>query len=166
MNDEQKDHWKVLIELEQKSQEAYDTAILALAGGALGVTFTFVKDVLGNEPISVQLLNYAWLCWGASVSAILASHLFSCFAIRKARQQLCDGKNGRLGGFWGWITLILNIASGALFIIGVVIMSDFAVQNIESKFNNPIITHTAKPKKEHANTEAPKRRHKPKENQE
>ena len=40
---------KDLIALEQRAQEAYDTTLLTLSGGALGVSFAFVKDFLGTQ---------------------------------------------------------------------------------------------------------------------
>jgi hypothetical protein len=128
-------HWDVLIQLEQKSQEAYDTAILTLSGGALGVTFTFITDLLGDKPpIDIYLLTSAWIAWAGSICAILSSHLFSCFAIRKARYEFGQGKQAELGGAITTTTSILNVIAGVSFVIGVVFMTFFAVNNLSAKY--------------------------------
>src|SRR5262245_25066253 len=77
------DHYRThLIESWQKSQVAYDKAVLALSAGALGVTINFVKDIIGGPPIAMWLLVLAWIAWAVSCAAILYSH-FSSVAAHK-----------------------------------------------------------------------------------
>jgi hypothetical protein len=47
---------KHLVDSCQKSQEAYDKAVLALSAGALGVTINFVKDIIGGHPVAMWFL--------------------------------------------------------------------------------------------------------------
>ena len=53
-----------LVVAEQKSQENFDKTVLTLSGGALGISFAFLKDIVGPQPIilSVFLLT-AWFAW-------------------------------------------------------------------------------------------------------
>jgi hypothetical protein len=55
---------KFLQDAEQKCQDNYYKMVLALSGGALGVSFAFVKDIV---PIARALfkccLFCAWICW-------------------------------------------------------------------------------------------------------
>ncbi|WP_134984071.1 hypothetical protein [Xanthomonas axonopodis] len=46
-----------LVVAEQKAQEDYDKTVLTLSGGALGISFAFVKDIVGQNPIQ----NSSWL---------------------------------------------------------------------------------------------------------
>lgn len=63
---------------EQKAQEDYDRTLLALSGGALGISFAFVKDIVGGKPIQdIYYLLFAWIAWGVSVSFVLLSFYLS-----------------------------------------------------------------------------------------
>ena len=58
------DYRKWLVSAEQKSQEDFDKTILSLSGGALGISFVFLKDVIGPLPIlQPGFLLAAWLAW-------------------------------------------------------------------------------------------------------
>ena len=40
-----------LVSAAQKAQEDFDKTLLALSGGALGVSFAFVKDIVGDGSV-------------------------------------------------------------------------------------------------------------------
>ncbi len=64
------DYRHQLVILEQQSQTNFDKTLLTLAGGALGVSFAFVKDFLGGRPPTLAvLLLVAWLCWVLSLAS-------------------------------------------------------------------------------------------------
>lgn len=123
------------VSAEQKAQEDYDKAVLSLSGGALGISFAFVKDVVGPGAIqhSVVLLS-AWAAWGASVVVTLASYWFSQRALRAAITQV-DNKTihtQTAGRSWAPITSWLNALGGILFVVGVAAMVWFVYLNLGS----------------------------------
>jgi hypothetical protein len=82
---------QALLPAEQKAQEDCDKTVVSLSGGALGVSFAFVKDLLADRaPACLWLLEVAWLAWGLSVTAILVSYFTSRFALRRAIHQVDD----------------------------------------------------------------------------
>jgi len=123
----------LLISSEQKSQEHYDRAVLTLSGGALGVSFAFVRDIVGPQCIaSPSLLVAAWACWGLSVSSALFSFFFSRMALRRAIRQLDSGAiyQQRPGGLPDVLTAILNASGGLLFLTGLVLIAVFTWYNV------------------------------------
>ncbi len=122
-----------LLTAEQKAQENFDKTILALSGGALGITFAFIKDIVGDKPIvNSNLILFAWLSWGISISSVLLSYYFSQMALRKAIKQVDDGEiyKSHPGGSFDLVTGIVNALSGIFFLVGVVLAAIFAQSNI------------------------------------
>jgi hypothetical protein len=122
----------LLDDLERKSQEAYDKAILTLSGGALGVTISFVKDVVCDRPQDSHLLLTSWSIWGLSLLCILFSHFFSQHALRKTIKQLDAGTLGHEppGGWFDRLTVGLNTAAGLFFLVGTFVFVFFAYNNM------------------------------------
>ncbi len=121
-------------------QREYDKAVMALSGGAFGVSLAFLKDVLGEKELNcTQALLAAWICWGASVTATLFSYYTSTVALRRAVKQTDDREVylKLLGGPFNLITKTLNVLGGVLFLAGVLSIVFFVSQNIS--------THAAKP---------------------
>src|SRR6267143_7249685 len=91
-----------LVELAEKSQTAFDRTVIALSGGALGVSFAFVKDFLATQtPRCTGLLMGAWGSWITSLVIILWSYYFSALSMQKGVSQLDAGTIGteRPGGW-------------------------------------------------------------------
>jgi hypothetical protein len=83
---------KHCVSAEQKAQDDYDKAVLTLSGGALAISFAFLKDLVGSGPLAqTQLLLWAWLLWSGSIVATLASFWFSQSALRTAIAQVDAG---------------------------------------------------------------------------
>lgn len=119
--------------LEQQMQSEYDKAVLALSGGALGISMTFLKEVVAKQGIlGGNYLLGAWICWGLSVTCTLFSFYSATHALRHAVKQTDD----RLiyielaGGKYDWITKILNFSAGLLFMLGVVSIVWFVKLNL------------------------------------
>lgn len=122
-----------LLTTENEMQASYDKAVMTLSGGALGVSFAFTKDFVDpNLMVMSWALILAWVSWGMSVSAILASFFTSTRAMRSAVLQtdlqliystLAKSK-------WSTATNILNITGGVLFLIGVLSLSYFVCYNL------------------------------------
>lgn len=121
-----------LIGARQKAQEDYDKAVLSLSGGALGISFIFVKDFIGQNPIvSPHLLMYAWISWGVSSLAILVSFYMSHLSLDTAIQQIDKGEyRYRPGGVAVFFTNLFNAAGGVLFCTGVGLIASFAYFNM------------------------------------
>jgi hypothetical protein len=122
------DYRKHLVDTRQKSQDAYDKTVLALSAGALGVTINFVKKIVGSHPASTRLLLLAWICWGVSCATVLYSHFSSVAAHKEAIAALDEDREPNIAS--NKLTKILNIGSGALFLLGLLLFCLFAYSNL------------------------------------
>jgi hypothetical protein len=127
---------KLLVSAEKDSQEQFDKTVLSLSGGALGISFIFLKDVIGSSPVlGPALLMGAWIAWGLSSMVVLASFYLSHLALRRAIMQVDRGTIGeqRAGGGFAIATAILNATGAILFFIGVVLIVAFANANLSTR---------------------------------
>ena len=133
MNDQTDEYRKTLIETEQKIGEGYDKTLIALSGGALGVTIMFIKDIVGKSEIQRgELALYAWSAWAVSLSSLLVAFYFGTCSYRYAIKKWDDGKLDQKnpGGIFAAITNILNVVGGVSFIVGVIFFVRFAYLNL------------------------------------
>lgn len=122
----------------EKEAHAYDKAVMTLSGGALAVSFAFVKDIIGGtpDPITMPELFCAWIFLSTSMLSCLGSMLTSQFALYRAIVQVdrprADpaSKKEPPGGGFGIATWILNISAGCFFGVGVIFLVTFAAQNL------------------------------------
>jgi hypothetical protein len=124
-----------LIAADQKASEAYDKTVITLSGGALGLSIAFLKDIIGQlTRVSIRRLEWSWMCLSLSLLLILASMLFSQWALRKAITQIYDGTvgNGTSGGAFSILTGVLNVISGLSCVAGIVLLAWFSLANIEN----------------------------------
>jgi hypothetical protein len=124
-----------LIAADQKASEAYDKTVMTLSGGALGLSITFLKDIIRQSTrVSIQRLEWSWMCLSLSVLLILVSMLFSQWALRKAITQVDDGTvgDGRVGGGFSILTGVLNVISGLSCVAGIVLLAWFSLANIKN----------------------------------
>lgn len=130
------DYRQWLVVAEQKAQEDYDKTVLTLSGGALGISFAFVQDIVGEGPIQhSSWLVAAWIFWALSTSAMLGSFFVSRLALRKAILQCDDGSIfcKPPGGFYTYLTRWLNGSGALLFLLGVCFMAAFVKTNITQR---------------------------------
>ena len=133
MDEDLKQYRLQLIAADQKAQEDFDKTVLTLSGGALGISFAFVKDIVGNKPLThPEWLLFAWIAWGISVTCVLASFYFSQQALRWAIKQVDQNRihSQTPGSFWSLITSVLNVFGGVLFLVGVLLIVMFAGVNL------------------------------------
>jgi len=133
MDNDLKSYREHLIQAQQKSIEAYDKSLLSLSGGGLGVSIAFIKDIVGPAPIEKTcLLIVAWAFWIGTMSLTLASFYVSHLALQKTIRQVDEGKihAERPGGTWTTVTIVLNIISGVLFLLGLLFIVIFASNNM------------------------------------
>jgi hypothetical protein len=123
-----------LVEARQKAFEDFDKTVLALSGGALGVSFAFVKDLVGPGPLSCKsCLLTAWICWGTSVVTVLISYFSSQLALDRSIAEVDAGSRPRRpGGVFWWLTTILNALGGLLFLLGLILLIVFVSHNLEA----------------------------------
>lgn len=136
--DDLSEYRKHLQNAEQKSQEDFDKTVLSLSGGALGISFIFLKDVIGPNPIVQPFLLFsAWVAWGLSTFSVLSSYYLSHLALRKAMRQVDDNtiRNQKPGGFYSVCTAALNAMGALLFVAGVFFIVFFANANLKTKEN-------------------------------
>lgn len=134
MNQALHDHFKFLRDADQQAQTDYEKTVLSLSGGALGISFAFVKDIVGSKPlVSKSLLLTAWIVWGLSITLALASFYFRQRALRKAMEHIRMYGKGPddqpAGGRFSQVTAMLHILGGLLFLVGVVLIVFFASYN-------------------------------------
>ena len=133
MDKKLEEYRNLLIEAEQKAQEDFDKTVLSLSGGALGISFTFVKDVIGTKSIEQPyFLLASWISWGLSVTFVLVSFYFSQHALRRAINQV-DNKEiytQAPGGLFSRLTSICNALGGILFLLGVILIVIFVGYNL------------------------------------
>ena len=138
MEDDKSRYRELLETLKQNSQESYDKTVLSLSAGALGVSFAFVKDIVGCWPAQTPgWLFAAWVFWGLSVTSVLFSFLCSQKALRKAIEQVDAGEmyNKNLGGYLNTTTILLNHTAGLCFLFGVITMIIFVAHNMKGQIN-------------------------------
>ena len=121
----------LLVEQTLKSQAEYDRLVIALSGGAFGISFTFVDRIAGQNPVMIYTMVIAWVLWALSLACALWSHRTSTVAMRTATIQLDQGRlnSETAGGVADAITDGLNIASGALFVVGLLFVCLFTAAN-------------------------------------
>ncbi len=125
-----------LYEVQSKSQNDYDKLLFAVSSGALGTSFIFVKDFLGDNIVLSWCLFGAWIFWGLAIIFNLYSYYSSAQAHAKAIKQVDDKKIYAEvpGGCFQTMTTVLNGLGGICFLVGVVLIAIFVKYNLEGKY--------------------------------
>ncbi|MGE5619577.1 MAG: hypothetical protein ACM3US_10005 [Sphingomonadaceae bacterium] len=142
------DHRKLLTELETKTSETFDKAMLTLPAGALALTITFIKDIAGRPPEQPGFLLLACGGFGASLLSILSALVFGQLSQRRFRDIIDKRWESRQEpeirqwwrrlwhflswerNYWAAATMLLNWASVVAFLFGVVYIALFAIANL------------------------------------
>ena len=112
-----------------KAQDAYDQAVFKLSGGALGLSFVFVRQIAGENPRMVWALEWAWGLWIVSLVCVLWSHYSSERAMDRAIGQVDAGCESD-GGWWDTATGALNAVGGFAFVVGAILAGVFMSTNL------------------------------------
>lgn len=124
-----------LSEIEQKSADQHDKAILTLSMAALGVSITFLDKIAATPvPETLIILFIAWGFLVASIVAIVASFQFSQWACRY-QQALYDkeretGEEQKQKNRYSTWTSWLNVAAYIFFVGGVCSLLLFSGLNL------------------------------------
>lgn len=114
----------------------YDKSILTLAGGAFGLSITFIKQIAPTiNPLTVKYLYYAWSLFTVSLLSTLISLLTSQYALERyitllEKQFIYNENIGNGRNALSTITKILNILSAVSFVFGVALLAFFSIKNI------------------------------------
>lgn len=152
-----------LVEMEQKSADQHDKAILTLTAGALGLSLTFIDKIAPNPAVNtLWIVGVAWLSFIVSIFVILASFLTSQSACRRQRELLdieysTSEPPEELNTFAD-ATRYLNVAAYTCFLIGVVFLASFSwvnlgkVKNMSNEQKSPSVQNSSSgPKEERGN---------------
>jgi hypothetical protein len=136
MDEHLRDYRSFLVKAKQESTKQFDSAVLTLSSGALGISFSFLDKLVGSSAIkSPRYLYFAWCLWGFSLCLSLISLYTSIGSIEKAITQIDNGEidSNKSGSRLSRLTDKLTMFSGVCFIIGVVLISCFVAFNHPSQ---------------------------------
>ena len=133
MEEELANYRTSLIEVETQLKESYDKLVVLLSGGALGLSMTFLKDIINlNQIVYPFVLLTAWGAFILSLMAILGALSFGIEAHRKAVLQIDDDTiyDQKAGGRFSWLTKILHRSAAVFLFFGLISMSVFVYINV------------------------------------
>jgi hypothetical protein len=123
MDESLRDYRKVLVEADQQSQEQFDRTLIALSGGALGISMSFVDKFIGSRTVACpHLLLNAWLLWTLSLVIVLFSFALSRRALRHMIRQIDKGVSISDTGKDSRLTQAANLLAPLSFIAGTILM--------------------------------------------
>ena len=130
MEEEDKIFYEQLTKAHLESSSQFDKSTLFISSGALGLSFTFIKDI-----VKVDIACYKWLLitsWSLFVIVILASllsHYISIQAINSAMENLYvkNDKSNNLNKF----VKLLNISMMILILLGLSTLITFVSLNFK-----------------------------------
>ena len=128
------DYRQGLVNSKFKVAEGFDKALLALSGGALGISMTFIKDIV-TRPGYKWILVISWTCFGLAIIILLLGYLVcrkaymqeivSLDAIQEKSKKTNNKKNA-----WTKATEVANTFALIFFITGLVLLATFIFINI------------------------------------
>ncbi len=124
-----REYRNLLIKYQQEMIDEFGKAMLALAGGALGVSFAFIKDIVKlDETTGRSLLLLAWVSWGFSIVSILVSYYLSHLAMGRAIADV-DARRTIHRSWASRLTSFLTASSIVTFLLGVLLLAAFVRLN-------------------------------------
>jgi hypothetical protein len=155
-DEEQKEYLeqrKTFIDLQHQVSQSLDKMVITLAGGALGLSFTFIRQVVPEAKAeTIGLLATSWVLlviallstflsvFTSQVGMIKATEELDIIYGRKISQQrhqhilksVCSFIGKSFNSTFGWrpLTQILNFVAIVLTIVGLIFLIIFGVQNI------------------------------------
>lgn len=117
----------------ERMQTAFDTTVISMSGGALGLSLTFYKEIVSKSSSSIYLLESAWFSWTVSIVCVLFSYWFSRKSLEKILEQVDEGTvhTQRLGGHFSWINVWLANIGGLFLVIGIAAFAFFVLHNLD-----------------------------------
>lgn len=129
------DYRQGLVNSKFKVAEDFDKALLTLSGGALGISMTFIKDIV-TRPEYKWILVISWTCFGLAIIILLLGFLVcgkaykqeivSLDAIQEKSKKTNNKKNT-----WSKATEVANISALIFFITGLILLATFIFINFK-----------------------------------
>lgn len=123
-----------LQELEAKSNENYDRALLTLSAGSIALSVTFIKNISNINTDAISTLQLSWTFLTTTIIGVLCSFVTSQIALRTAVRKLKNIKEGEevpnIFGFYHCLTILINAISGISFIIGIILFLSFSYSTV------------------------------------
>lgn len=117
--DEYRQH---LTETYEQLSIGYARTLITLAGGALGLSMAFVREIVGPpSEVYRHLLMYAWSLWATSLSLVLVGYYCGSQAAAHAIDQFDNDllETQRPGGYWAYAVDWLGRLSLLAFVGGI-----------------------------------------------
>jgi len=119
------------------NSEKFDSAILTLSTGALGISSAFIKDIVSIEIAqNLWLLKTSWWLFGLSIISTLASFVASQRGITRqlkyAEEYYLNKKDEYLKkrNYPAILTEFFNYSSRTLFVVAIIFTIFFVISNI------------------------------------
>ena len=127
------DERKSLFNASLEQSRLFDKAILTLASGALGLSLTFIRQIVpeGCEPRNIYSLIVSWIFLALSILSTVVSFLTSVKACAKQIEIMEKETSKDNSNCYRRITGYLNIFSVLCFIIGVFLLAKFSISNLQ-----------------------------------
>jgi predicted ferric reductase len=125
------------LETEQNATKAYDTLLIALAGGALALTVGFIKDVIDLRRASDKgYLFFSWSMFASALLLTLFNYYFTIDQLAKKAEEALKPEPDRkpVVSRYHPMRHHANTAYGSmlLFALGLLFFIWFLVENIPS----------------------------------
>ena len=133
MSKELKEYRESLVETLRFLNESYDKLLITLSGGALGLSITFLKDVIELDNINApKLLVSSWFLFILSLGCVLGRIGLGIEANRKAIKQVDEGTiyNETVGGWYSKLTRIFHVLAATSLVVGLLCTAIFINLNI------------------------------------
>jgi hypothetical protein len=122
------DYRQWLVETHHQATQDFDRAVTALAGGALGLSFTFMDDI-APDPIHKWLVGTSWALFAAALLATFLSYLASQGVhVKRIADHDAGAEWGR--SYLGYTTTALNVLAAIGVVGGFVFLVIFALYNL------------------------------------
>lgn len=121
----EKAHYAHLAQLRADMSNAFDKNVLTLAGGALGLSVTFVSEVMGRQPNQL-----GWLAWGWVLLAFSLLMVTISFILSQRTMTLAMVESSK-ATVWNRATIVTNAFALVGLVGGLGSLARFAFVNLK-----------------------------------
>lgn len=123
MNKEDQEYWRQLFDSYKESSVQFDKNILFIASGALGISMTFITDLVQlNVANEKWLLTVSWIILTLVILSSLSSHYFSMKAINHRMKNLKSNEDKKSSKYNSLVSnlnvlMIISLTLGILALV-------------------------------------------------
>lgn len=119
-----------LVKAHHTASQDFDRAVMTLAGGGLGISIAFVRDI-APHPVHKWMLAIGWLAFTLSLVSIFISLLTSQSTSLRMIEDIDANREPRQRfDLPGWMTDLLNSLAALFLVLGVGFVVLFALYNL------------------------------------